>query len=113
MSALIIKMLIKLDERRMADDGYAVERVWAEIIDKQFEKACTKTVLEDGSRLYAGKKGCDYFTEICIAYLNLRKQEWFAKYCLRWLWLDGDCYEEDLLQKQLEKNPLFIAQRKS
>lgn len=112
MSSLIIKMLIKLDEERISYDGYDVKKIWEDIIDKKFEKTCTKEVLEDGSRLYVGKQGCDYYTEISVAFLNLRKQEWFAKYCLRWLWRDGDYYEEDILQKEYQKNPLFIAQKR-
>lgn len=49
-------------------------------------------------------EGKDYFTEICIAFVNLRKQDWFVKHCCRWLWLEddkyGNEYEEDLLEKE-------------
>ena len=110
MDALIIKMLIRLDESRMAEDGYDTEKIWKEIIDVKFEACCTTEILEDKLRLYSGKQGCDYYTAMCVAFLNLRKQDWFAKYCLRWLWLEGNRFEEDLLQKERKKNPLFKTQ---
>ena len=69
-------------------------------------------MVDGATFLYEGIKGKDFFTEICIAYVNLKKQDWFAKYCCRWLWLEddkyGNKYEEDLLRKECLKNPLFM-----
>ncbi len=106
----MISMLIEFDVPKLERDGYNLETV-ERLVDKRFSKACRKTV--DGATfLYKGIEGKDYFTEICIAYVNLKKQDWFAKYCCRWLWLEddkyGNEYEEELLEEERLKNPLFM-----
>lgn len=98
----MIRMLIEFDVEKLERDGYNLEAI-ERLVDKRFSKACSKTV-NGATVLYEGIEGKDYFTEICIAFVNLRKQDWFAKYCCRWLWLEddkyGNEYEEDLLKKR-------------
>lgn len=108
-----MKMLIKLDEERIKAEGkYDLADMWRKI-DEQFEKACTKEVQPDGAALYSGDPNSDYFTCISLAYIRLSEQEWFAKYCSKWIWYDNDDDEdlplsdEDILAKERKRNPLF------
>ena len=77
-------------------------------------KACTKEVQPDGAALYSGDPNSDYFTCIGLAYLLLRKQQWFAKYCSEWIMLSNEDDEdlpladENLLDKERKENPLFV-----
>ena len=110
----MMKMLIKLDEERIKADGkYDLADMWRNI-DEQFEKACTKEVQPDGAALYSGDPSSDYFTCIGLAYLLLRKQQWFAKYCSEWIMLSNEDDEdlpladENLLDKERKENPLFV-----
>lgn len=110
----MMKMLIKLDEERIKADGkYDLADMWRKI-DEQFEKACTKEVQPDGAALYSGDPNSDYFTCIGLAYLLLRKQQWFAKYCSEWIMLSNEDDEdlpladENLLDKERKENPLFV-----
>lgn len=97
----MIRMLIEFDVTKLERDGYNLEAV-ERLVDKFFSQNCRKTV-NGATVLYEGIEGKDYFTEICIAFVNLRKQDWFVKHCCRWLWLEddkyGNEYEEDLLEK--------------
>ena len=109
----MMKMLIKLDEERIKAEGkYDLADMWRKI-DEQFEKACTKEVQPDGAALYSGDPNSDYFTCISLAYIRLSEQEWFAKYCSKWIWYDNDDDEdlplsdEDILAKERKRNPLF------
>ena len=67
----------------------------------------------DGAALYSGDPNSDYFTCISLAYIRLSEQEWFAKYCSKWIWYDNDDDEdlplsdEDILAKERKRNPLF------
>lgn len=106
----MISMLIELDLTKLERDGYDAEAV-RRLVDKRFSKACSK-ITDGAATLYEGIEGKDYFTEISIAYVNLKKQDWFAKYCRRWLWIEddkyGNVYEEDCLKAERLKNPLFM-----
>ena len=106
----MIRMLIEFDVTKLERDGYNLKTV-ERLVDKRFSKACRKMV-DDATFLYEGIEGKGCFTEISIAYVNLRKQDWFAKYCYRWLWIEddkyGNVYEEDCLKKERLKNPLFM-----
>ncbi len=109
----MMKMLIKLDEERIKAEGkYDLADMWRKI-DEQFEKACTKELQPDGAALYSGDPNSDYFTCISLAYIRLSEQEWFAKYCSKWIWYDNDDDEdlplsdEDILAKERKRNPLF------
>lgn len=111
----MMKMLIKLDELKVKTDGeYDLADMWR-IIDAKFEKACTKEVQSDGSRMYAGIASQDYYTKINVATMVLKKQPWFAKYCTKWVWYDNDSDESlpfqniDVLSQCRGNNPLFMA----
>ncbi len=103
-------MLIKLDEDKLKNAGYDVESV-IKHLDKFFSKACKKSVSPSGEIIYEGIEGKDHFTEIMLTYIRLRKAEWFAESCIKWLLYESDkndIYEEDLLAKERQTNPLFI-----
>ena len=109
----MMKMLIRLDERKIETDGiYDLADMWR-LVDSKFEKACTKEVQADGSRLYSGKSDKDYYTCISLAYMVLSEQDWFAQYCIKWIWYDNDDDEslplgdEDVLAKERIRNPIF------
>lgn len=110
----MISMQIKLDRKKIEEDEYDFEEI-QKVVDERFKKACKKQHIGDGSILYSGIEGKDYYTELCVAFLNLRKQEWFGKYCCCWKWLEtdkkGNEYEEDLLKKECLKNPFFFKFR--
>lgn len=93
-------------KEKLRKDGYDYTEAQA-LVDKRFGEACEKIELDDGSVLYQGIEGKDYFTEINIAFLNLRKQDWFGAYCCLCKWLEDDEYEENLLVKERKENSLF------
>ena len=110
----MMKMEIKLDAERIRRDGkYDVAELW-KMIDKEFANACTKEVQTDGSVMYVGIPDKDYFTDINVAAVFLKQSEWFAQYCLKWIWYDNDDDESlpfqdiDVLASQKAKNPLFM-----
>ena len=112
----MMKMLIKLDEERIKAEGkYDLADMWRKI-DEQFEKACTKQVQPDGAALYSGDNQKDYYTCIGLAYLHLRKQQWFAAYCSKWIMFSNEDNEdlpladENLPDKERNENPLFAVE---
>lgn len=112
----MMKMLIKLDEERIKAEGkYDLADMWRKI-DEQFEKACTKEVQPDGAALYSGDTQNDYYTCIGLAYLFLRKQQWFAAYCSEWIMFSNEddedlpLVDENLLDKERSENPLFAVE---
>ena len=103
----IIRMQIGLNEKRMIDDGSAPDVAW-HAIDEYFAKTCTKKSMVDGTVIYTGIVGKNHYTDFCTAYIELRKQEWFGKYCTMWIWHDSDgVHFEDILEKECKKKPLF------
>lgn len=109
----MMKMEIKLDEERIKRDGeYDIDELWARI-DKEFENACVKEVQPDGSVMYSGIPDKDYYTDINVAAMVFKHTQWFAKYCIKWIWYDNDDNESlpfqdlDVLEHQRKKNPLF------
>ncbi|MDE7168439.1 MAG: hypothetical protein K2O28_06300 [Clostridia bacterium] len=109
----MMKMLIQLDEQKVKTDGiYDLADMWR-IIDGKFEKACTKEVQPDGSRLYVGDTSKDYYTCISLSYMGLSELQWFAQYCSKWIWYDNDddesepFSEEDVLARERIRNLLF------
>lgn len=109
----MLKMLIKIDEERLVkDDRYDLDDYW-ESIDFRFKDNCTKVVLPDGSVLYSGIEGADYFNEISAAYIVLSRKEWFAQYVTKWIWYENLSIKGqplssiNLLEKQRAQNPIF------
>ena len=109
----MLKMLIKIDEDRLVkDDRYDLKNYW-EVIDRKFKDNCTKEVLPDGSVLYGGIRGANYFPEIGAAYITLSEAEWFANYVTKWIWYDNDGMEDkplypiDIIARERKDNPLF------
>lgn len=110
----MMKMEIKLDEERIRrDDKYGVEELW-KMIDKEFANACTKEVQPDGSVMYVGIPDKDYFTEINLAVAVFKHSDWFAQYCVKWIWYDNDdddeslpFDDEDVLAEVRENNSIF------
>ena len=110
----MMKMLIQLDEERVIKDGkYKLEDMWR-VIDAKFDKYdCVKEIQPDGSVLYTGNPKKDYYTCITLAYLTLKGQKWFAKYCKQWMWYDNDDDEDlpyqdiNVLARERQDNPLF------
>lgn len=106
-------MLIKLDKERVEKDGkYDYDDMWR-IIDGYFEGDCNKEIQSDGAVLYSGILGKDDFTRTGIAFLALRKMQWFADYCIQWMRYDiydNEVYEEeDVLKEERRRNPLFVV----
>lgn len=109
----MMKMEIKLDEERIRRDGkYDVAELW-KMIDKEFVNACTKEVQPDGAVMYVGIPDKDYYTEINVAIMILEDKDWFAQYCVKWVWFDNDDDEnlpfnkEDVLSYKRLNNSLF------
>lgn len=109
----MMKMLISLDEERVLRDGkYPLANMWQKI-DAQFEKCCKKEKQPDGSVVYAGEMQKDYYTQINLAAIYLKRQKWFAEYCNKWIWYDNEDdetlpYQEiDVLARQRRQNALF------
>lgn len=109
----MLKMLIKIDEERLVkDDRYDLKNYW-EVIDRKFKDNCTKEVLPDGSVLYSGIEGANYFADIGGAYINLNRKQWFADYVTKWIWYDNDGMEDqplypiDIIARERKDNPLF------
>lgn len=102
----MMKMLISLDEERvLRDRKYSLADMWR-VIDQKFEKYhCQKEKTADGSFVYAGNLKYDYYTCMGLAYLSLKKQSWFTKYCKEWKLYSNEDDEglpmacEDLLVK--------------
>lgn len=110
----MMKMLIKLNEDKVKQDNiYNIDTMW-KVIDNQFKEACTKEKQEDGAVIYSSIADKDYFTCIGVAYIRLRHQEWFAKYCTKWIWYDNDSDETlpfqeiNVLAEEQEDNDLFM-----
>lgn len=114
-----MKMEIKLDEERIKRDGeYTVEELW-EKIDEEFENACKKKIQADGSVMYTGILFKDYYTDMMSAAMIFSEYEWFAKYCVKWLWYENEdiddeeyddsvpLYVTDVLAEERKENPLF------
>lgn len=111
----MMKMLIQLDEERILREGkYDLTDMWR-VIDKMFERSCTKSVQSNGEVLYSGDPSKDYYTRINLAYLKLKHCPWFIKYCTKWIWYDNDDNEElpfqdiDILDEERKDNPLFTV----
>ncbi len=109
----MMKMEIKLDEDRVKRDGrFDIAELW-QAIDKEFANACTKEVQPDGSVMYVGIPNKDYYSDINVAATVYKNTEWFAQYCVKWIWYDNDDDESlpfqdiDVLASQRAKNPLF------
>ena len=109
----MLKMLIQIDEERLVkDDRYDLDDYW-ESIDFRFKDNCTKEVLPDGSVLYGGIPGANYFPEIGAASITLSEAEWFANYVTKWIWYDNDGMEDkplypiDIIAGERKDNPLF------
>ena len=109
----MLKMLIQIDEERLVkDDRYDLDNYW-ESIDFRFKDNCTKEVLPDGSVLYSGIEGANYFADIGGAYINLNRKQWFADYVTKWIWYDNDGMEDkplypiDIIARERKDNPLF------
>lgn len=115
----MMKMLIQLDEKKVEEDGvYELADMWR-IIDGKFEKACTKEIQSDGSRMYSGDPNKDYYSEIMVAAMVLKQTKWFAEHCTKWIWYENDeddagaqdkpmqFYETDVLANCRENNNIF------
>lgn len=109
----MMKMLIQLDEERVRQDGkYRVEDMWR-VIDKRFAGECIKEIQSDGSVMYAGDPHKDYFTRINLATFYLKRQKWFADYCIKWIWYDNDDDEDlpfqdiDVLSRMKQKRAVY------
>ena len=109
------KMLIQLDEKKIIeDDEYFKEDLW-KAIDKVFEeRQCIKEINNDSSVTYCGNPNRDnYLADFSIAYMTLNSTKWFARYVSKWIWYDNDddenlpFSEEDVLAKEIKRNPLF------
>ena len=106
-------MLIKIDEDRLVkDDRYDLKNYW-DVIDEMFQDNCTKEVLPDGSVLYSGIPGANFFKDIGSAYVTLSDAEWFANYVTKWIWYentgmeDKPFYTADIIARERVDNPLF------
>lgn len=110
----MMKMLIQLDEERVVSDKkYKLADMWR-AIDAKFEKYnCTKERQADGSVLYSCTPNSDYYTGFNLAAMFLKRQKWFATYCIRWIWYDNEDDETlplqniDVLARQRQTNALF------
>lgn len=109
----MMKMEIKLDTERIRRDGkYDVVELWKQI-DKEFANACTKEVQADGSVMYVGIPDADYYTDMNVAAMIFKNTEWFAQYCVKWIWYDNDddeslpFNEEDILAEARLNRALF------
>ncbi len=112
----MMKMLIQIDEQKViADRKYNLEKMWAAIDAKFTKYNCIKERQSDGSVVYTGNPQYDYFTGMGLAYLSLKKQQWFANYCLKWVMLDNEDDETlpfqniDMLARQRRENPIFAV----
>ncbi len=109
----MMKMLIKIDEQKVDEEGkYDLEDMWR-LIDSLFtEKYHMFVERKDGTTIYTGNENYDYFSGIAIAFYRLREQEWFAHYCTEWKmladWFNNEFAAEDLIKSEKRrKNPLF------
>ena len=104
----MMKMLIELNDELIENDGYSIEKMWAEI-DRVFATSnCTKEVLTNGA-IYSGDPNKEsHLADFFIPFSTLSTSEWFRKYASKWTLYDNDddedlpYQEEDLLELALK-----------
>ena len=107
-------MLIGLDEKRIANDGYNIKSMW-DIVDEAFSYGkCEKEPQPDGTVLYKGNiNSKNLMSDFYYAYYRLSENPYFGKYCTKWIEYTNENDEtqpftyEDYLVQEREDNPLF------
>lgn len=92
----MLKVEIKLNNRKIADDAKYSERSIYQSIDKAFAKyEFRREELDDGTICYYGngnRKDYGIFGRIITA---LKDKEWFMPYLTKWLWYNSDDGENE------------------
>lgn len=82
----MMKMLIQLDEEKIANDGlYELNDIWQQLDGKFAEQNCVKEVQADNSVIYRGnpfKK--DHFSAFGALFRALTNSRWFTENCKVW-----------------------------
>lgn len=87
----MLKLEIKMDDRRILQDGrYKIDSVY-QIIEEAFKKRhLRKEIKEDGTRVFYGTGDSRDYGAFGLLITTFQEQEWFMQYVVKWLWYNSD-----------------------
>lgn len=87
----MLKLEIKLDETRIAQENRYSSAAIYEAIDKTFLKyEFPKEILEDGTICYRGNGAAKDYGIFGRLITTLKDKAWFMEYLVKWLWYNSD-----------------------